>query len=40
LEYPTHIVTLKKDVPPNGRDLRYLRMLYDRWGSYMKSRDL
>ena len=40
LEYPTHIVTLKRNVPPNKKDLRYLRMLYGRWSEYIKSRDL
>lgn len=39
LEYPTHIVTLKKHVPPNGTDLHYLRYMYNEWSSYIKGRD-
>ena len=39
LEYPTHYVTLKKHVPPNGTDLYYLRILYNGWSSYIKGRD-
>ena len=33
LEYPTHSVTLKKDVPPNSTDLTYLRYMYDMYMS-------
>ena len=29
LEYPTHSVTLKKDVPPNSKDLDTLRYMYE-----------
>lgn len=39
LEYPTHYVTLKKDVPPNSIDLSYLRYMYNEWSSYIKGRD-
>lgn len=33
LEYPTHIVTLKKDVPPNSTDLSYLYYMYNEYMS-------
>jgi len=33
LEYPTHIVTLKKDVPPSNTDLTYLRYMYNEYMS-------
>lgn len=33
LEYPTHSVTLKKDVPPNSKDLTYLRYMYNEYMS-------
>ena len=33
LKYPTHTVTLKKDVPPNSTDLTYLRYMYNEYMS-------
>ena len=33
LEYPTHIVTLKKNVPPSSTDLTYLRYMYNEYMS-------
>lgn len=33
LEYPTHSVTLKKDVPPNSKDLDTLRYMYEMYMS-------
>ena len=33
LEYPTHSVTLKKDVPPNSKDLDSLRYMYEMYMS-------
>ena len=29
LEYPTHMVTLKRGVPPNSKDLDTLRYMYE-----------
>lgn len=33
LEYPTHIVTLKKNVPPNSKELDTLRYMYEMYMS-------